>query len=326
MIDLKLTEDQRALQRSVQEVAAREFPIEEGVRAAVAGRQPFDEHRWSRIASLGWFGLGVPEDKGGTGLGLPEAMLMFIELGRVAAAGPLIGTSLAACIAASTSEHQIAAALLSGARRAGIVVGDLVVEAGSGDLGLRITGDRFQLLQLEEVTPRTSFDDAVSVGWVSSAATIMQVTDPDIQYRHSVLVAAYLIGLAEAAVEMSVAYAKLREQFGKPIGTYQAVKHRCSEMLVRAYAARAQLAVGAVLAGSPQPGSGLIEITAGLLLALEAAQRNAEDNVQNHGAIGFTAEHAAGVLVKRAQNYRYLAGPMSELVKLMLTAAESSAA
>jgi alkylation response protein AidB-like acyl-CoA dehydrogenase len=326
MIDLTLSDDEKSLQESVRDVAAKEFPVDEGVRAAVDGRKPFDEARWSRIAGLGWFAIAVPEDKGGIGLGLTHEMLVFTELGRVAATGPLVGTSLAAFIAARAGNDELLEALTSGTKRAGIVVGDLVVDAGTGDLALRVTPDGTDIVELGEVTPVESIDDAIAVGRVGSSTSVLHVTDADIVRRLRVLVAAYLIGLAEATTDMSAEYAKIREQFGKPIGTFQAVKHRCAEMVSRAYVARAQLNMAAVLADRDVAGNGDLEVASALLLALDAGQRNSEDNIQNHGGIGVTAEHPAGVYVKRAQVYRHLAGRKSELNQIALNDPESGAA
>jgi len=127
--------------------------------------------------------------------------------------------------------------------------------------------------------------------------------------------------VAESATDMSAEYAKVRHQFDKPIGSFQAVKHRCSEMAIRAYSARAELYVAALLLEQDGDEAGVLEGTAAYLLSMQAARRNAEDNVQNHGGIGVTAEHDAGVLVKRAQIYSNLGGGSeTDLVPILLTA------
>ncbi|MCW2538407.1 MAG: hypothetical protein JWN95_132 [Frankiales bacterium] len=330
MIDLKLSDDEKFLQESVRDVGAKEFPLDEGIRAGIDGRKPFDEARWQRLAGLGWFGICVPEAQGGIGLGLTHEMLVFNELGKVAASGPLVGTALGAYVAARAKSDEIAAALIAGQRKAGILVGDLVVDAGVGDLALRVTSEGTELLEITEATPVVSVDEALAVNRVTGTTSLVHITDDDIPSRLRVLVGAYLVGLAETTVEMSADYAKTREQFGKPIGSFQAVKHRCSEMVTRAYTAKAQLAVGAVLANLAATegiaGSGLLEVASGYLLAMDAAQQNADDNIQNHGGIGFTAEHPAGIFVKRTQVYRHLGGKMSDLIQIALVSPETSAA
>ncbi len=138
--------------------------------------------------------------------------------------------------------------------------------------------------------------------------------------RGALATAAYLVGASQRMIDIAAEYARQREQFGKPIGSFQAVKHRCAEMVVRAYSARTELYVAALLLTQDGEQPGLLEGTAAYLLALQAAQRNAEDNVQNHGGIGVTAEHDAGVLVKRALTYRNLGGSEIDLVPILLTA------
>jgi alkylation response protein AidB-like acyl-CoA dehydrogenase len=323
MIDLTLSTDEADLARSVREVAAKEFPLEEGVRAAMDGRPEFDQRRWSRIAALGWLGVSVPADAGGVGMGLPQEMLVFLELGRSAASGPFVGSATAAYLAARAGQHELAERVLAGRERVGLIVDDLVIDAGAGELGLRLSAAGAELVRLEGLDPVESVDDAVNIGRVVTTSPVLQADGAEIADRLRVLVGAYLVGLAQAGTDMSVEYAKTREQFGRPVGTFQAVKHRCAEMAVRAYVARSQLAVGAVLAEGGR--GGRLEIAAGFLLALRAAQQNSEDNVQNHGGIGFTSEHPAGVLVKRVQVYRRLGGKVTDVVQLALSAAESNA-
>lgn len=314
MIDLSLTSDEKDLVDSVRDVAAKEFPPEEGVRAATRPAAAFDEKRWQRIADLGWLGISLPDDRGGIGLGLPQELLVMIELGRVAATGPFVGTALAAHLAPDNDQ------ILAGRRRAGILVGDLVVDAGPGDLAVQVDAAGARLVELGEVTPARPVDDAVPVGRVRGLEVVAQVADAGYQQRLRVLVGGYLVGLAEGTAAMSAEYAKTREQFGRPIGAFQAVKHRCAEMVMRAYPARAQLAVGAVRAQAGD-GAGALEVASGFFLAAEAAQQNADDNVQNHGGIGFTAEHPAGVFVKRVMVHRQLAGPLKDVAATILDAA-----
>jgi alkylation response protein AidB-like acyl-CoA dehydrogenase len=326
VIDLSLSDDQANLVQVIRQTATKEFPLDEGVRAALDGPAPFDERRWQRLAEIGVFSTGIPEGQGGVGLGSPEEFLVMVELGRAAVSGPVVGTVLAARVAVAGGDGDLAGLLMSGERRAGLLVGDRAVDAAPGDLALRVEGGYAELVEIQEAGALTATDPLTALHRVERARPVLRVAEGRVRDGLRLLTGAYLLGLAETATDMSVEYAKTREQFGRPIGSFQAVKHRCSEMVIRSYPARAQLGVGAVLIDSGLPGSGRLEVAAGLLLALDAARRNVEDNVQNHGGIGFTAEHPAGVLVKRVMTYRHLAGPDAELIREILVSRKTDVA
>jgi alkylation response protein AidB-like acyl-CoA dehydrogenase len=325
MIDMTLSTEETELTAAVREVAGEEFPLSEPVRAAVDGHAVrFDADRWARVVGLGWFQVSVPADRGGLGLGLPQEMLLLFELGKCAAGGPFIGTMLTA-FALATDGGELLDAVVSGRRPVGLIVGGLVVDADVGDLALRASGgDSAELVEVRSVAAQPSLDESARVGQVTASTVVARLTGAELRPRLQVLLAAYLAGLAEATGQMSVSYAKTRERFGRPIGSFQAVKHRCADMAVRAYVAHALVAMAAVLAD--RPGTGQQEAAAAYLLAAEAAQGNAEPNVQNRGGVGFTAEHPAGVYVKRALTYRQIGGPSDGIVGTMLSSAETSVA
>jgi alkylation response protein AidB-like acyl-CoA dehydrogenase len=326
MIDLTLTEEQQGLVDVARDAATKEFPRTALVQAAVTGDPvSFDAASWTRLAELGLLGLGAPERLGGLGLGLAEEVLVLLELGQVPAPGPFIGTMLATQIAVAAGADELAAAFVDGSAQAGVITGDHLLDAGLGEYGVRVDSDGGAIVRVDAqaVTP---VDQAASLARVLTSEPVVTVRDPRLQARLRLLTAAYLIGLADAATEMSADYAKTREQFGKPIGTFQAVKHRCAEMAIRAYAARAELLVAALLLDTAETTSGtagVLEATSAYLLALQAARGNVEDNVQNHGGIGITAEHDAGVLVKRMHSYTNAAGSPADLVGVLLTASRT---
>jgi alkylation response protein AidB-like acyl-CoA dehydrogenase len=321
MIGLTISSEQEELAATVARAAAAEFPRTELVQACVTGTiAPLDDKKWRTLAELGLFGLGLPEASGGIGLGLADEVLALVELGRVPARGPWVGTILAARLTGLAGDTELAAAFLSGEARAGLVNGDYVVDAGPGDYALRVTAEGAELLRIQSAKEVPGSDEGTLVCRIEETETVAEYADPRLQTRLRILIGAYLIGVAEAATDMSAEYAKVRHQFGKAIGSFQAVKHRCAEMVVRAYSARTELYVASLLLTLDGDQAGLLEGTAAYLLALQAAQRNAEDNVQNHGGIGVTAEHDAGVLVKRAITYRNLGGSEIDLVPILLTA------
>jgi len=322
MINLTVTSEQEELISTVARAASTEFPRTDLVQACVEGSiKPIDDKRWRTLADLGLFSLSVPEAVGGLGLTLADEVLVVIELGRVPARGPWVGTMLATRIAVQAGQGDLAGQFMAGTARAGVINGDYTVDVVPGEYGVRVTGEGGELVRITAVTQVPGSDEAAIVSRVESTEPVASLADPRLLTRLRVLTAAYMIGVAEAATDMSAEYAKVREQFGKPIGTFQAVKHRCAEMVIRAHSARAELFVAALLLELDGDQAGLLEGTSAYLLSMQAARRNAEDNVQNHGGIGVTAEHDAGVLVKRAQIYSNLGGGSeTDLVPILLTA------
>jgi alkylation response protein AidB-like acyl-CoA dehydrogenase len=123
----------------------------------------------------------------------------------------------------------------------------------------------------------------------------------------TVLVAAEAVGVAERTLEMSVEYAKVRQQFGKPIGTFQAIKHRCADMATRTEVARAVVTFAAVAVADDEPDADF-HVHSAKALAADAAIENATDNVQNHGGMGYTWESDAHLYLKRARVLEHLCG------------------
>jgi alkylation response protein AidB-like acyl-CoA dehydrogenase len=318
MIELAPTTEQAGLVDAVRRTAAKDFPLNVGVAAAESGTAALDTVQWRRLAELGCFSLRIPEDHGGLGLGAAEELLIMIELGRWAVSGPLAGTALAASAVAATGEAPLTDSLMAGERTVGLLVNDLAVDAFPGALALRVDATGVELVELGDAAPTPAVDPLTRLSRAHRGTPVLAVEDPSALTRLRLMVGGYLVGLAEAATTMSAEYAKMRTQFGRPIGSFQAVKHRCAEMVIRQHPARTQLALGATLQDRADT-DGHLEVAGGLLMAIDAAQRNVEDNIQNHGGIGFTAEHPAGVLVKRAITYRTLAGPSDRLVNDVLT-------
>jgi alkylation response protein AidB-like acyl-CoA dehydrogenase len=138
--------------------------------------------------------------------------------------------------------------------------------------------------------------------WVTSA-------DEPIGLRANVLLAARLSGLAQGACELAAAYAKVREQFGKPIGSFQAIKHRCADMLLRCEASSHLTALACLKVEARAPGAEL-QVAAAKLKAAHAAHENGRAVIQVHGGLGFQAECDAHWFMKRAHVYDAAGGNM----------------
>jgi alkylation response protein AidB-like acyl-CoA dehydrogenase len=276
---------------------------------------------WKEMAELGWLGLHLPEEHGGSGFGLPELVVVLEAMGSVVAPGPFLSTVWAsAVIAACGTEAQQAEllpGLADGSVRAAVGLderGRLVLGAGLADLFLLPAGDDLVVASRDDVSVempastdatrrvgRVTLDGAPADGRVLRGARATAVV------LGRVLAAAEATGGAQACVTMASEYAKVREQFGRVIATFQAVKHQCADMLVAT-----QLATAATWdAARTELGTPELELAAAVAAAqaLPAFVMCAEKNIQLHGGIGFTWEHDAHVYLKRAVALAAVFGP-----------------
>lgn len=260
---LQLTEDQRALRAAMRDVLGRWSHAGRPGDARVR----LDRSLWRALGELGVFSLRLPEAAGGAGLGLPEAVLVFEEAGRALLPGPLVATHLAA------------------GEVPGAADGDVVVAAADGRI--------VEWLEEADVV-RPGAEGAVAIKSVDPLTPLHRVPAPAPADPVAVLLtAAEQLGTATRACELAVQHARTREQFGQPIGGFQAVKHLCAQMLVRVEVARAAVYAAAVTEDRT-------DIAAARLLADEAAIRGGRDCLQVHGGMGFTWESEVHLLLKRA--------------------------
>ncbi|MEU5888456.1 acyl-CoA dehydrogenase family protein [Streptomyces sp. NPDC047461] len=282
----QLTDDQRALRDGVRALLARRFD-REALWAAVASPGRLDRALWRELGEAGFFALRVPEGDGGVGLGLPEAVLAFEEAGRVLLPGPLVATHLAAGAVPGAADGSVVVAGVDGALVEWLDAADVVRGDAAGAVALRSVDPLTPLHR----TPGTAVTDPVAV----------------------LLTAAEQLGTATRACELAVQHARTREQFGQPIGAFQAVKHLCAQLLVRAEVARAAVYAAAVT-GDPA------DIAAARLLADEAAVRGARDCLQVHGGMGFTWESEVHLHLKRAWVRAQRGGGRTESEELLAAA------
>lgn len=293
MIDLSLSEDQRQLVDSVTRMLADRAPL---LRSR-AGASIADVH--SDLAKLGWFGVGIAERRGGLGLGYAEEALLFFEAGRFLLPPSVLATTLAAHLCPEADLPG----LLDGGTRAALAIvartGTFVFDRGDAQLLLALEGDRIWLAPANTYAGDViaGFDETLVTerGAIDGAACITRAGGG----RARLLTSAMLAGIARASTDLAVDHASRRVQFGQPIGAFQAIKHICADMGLRAYAAEAQIRMAAALADHDAGGASH-QIDATALTALVSARRNAEDAIQVHGGIGFTAECDAHLYLKRA--------------------------
>jgi alkylation response protein AidB-like acyl-CoA dehydrogenase len=306
-MDFELSEDEVALAEGMRRLCAGRFPLER-VRAAEGERIAIDPSAWSELAEAGVFSLRSPEEAGGLGLGTAAASVVFEELGRALVPGPVLATHLAAGVVEGAADGKVmVGAVLRGGR--GGTEGPAVVEhLGAVGALVVVSHDGLALVDptaLEAVPAERSLDPLTPVWRVEHLPHGDQVGDADDarRWRRDALVlgGAMLVGLAAATVDLAVAYAQQREQFGKPIGSFQAVKHLCADMLVRAEVARAAVQAAAVTIDQPDVGDPERAAAGAGLLAVEAALANGKSCIQVHGGMGFTWEVPAHLYLMRAR-------------------------
>ena len=276
------TDEQLELQRGVRELLDRRFPLEklpEGYSAAL----------WQELAETGVFALRTD-----LGLGLAEAALVFEELGRACVPGPLVATFLAAGHAelpvalVEAGADPLLVAHLDVARTT-LVVGD-DVQIADGVTGRPVEHLVDPLSPLHELS---AVPTGTVVGDAGDAARM--------RLEGALLTAALQVGIAARLTELAVDYAKTREQFGRVIGSFQAVKHLCADMFVRAELARVAVHAAAVtLDDDDSDEDGVRTVAGAKLLADEAAVTNGRSAVQVHGGMGFTWEVPVHFFLKRA--------------------------
>ncbi|GAA3060528.1 acyl-CoA dehydrogenase [Streptomyces glomeratus] len=275
----QLTDEQEALRAGVRALLARRFGPD-ALRAAVGRPGVLDRALWRELGAAGLFALRLPEAEGGAGGGLPEAVLAFEEAGRALLPGPLVATHLAAGEVAGAASGETVVTDVSGG---------LVEWLAQADV---VRGDASGAVPVRSVDPLTPLHRAAKAARGATPAP-----DP----VAVLLTAAEQLGGAARTCELAVAYARTREQFGRPIGAFQAVKHLCAQSLVRVETARAAVYAAAVTADR-------LDIATARLLADEAAVRGARDCLQVHGGMGFTWESEVHLFLKRAWVRTHRAG------------------
>ena len=328
---IALTDDHRELgdvARSFLTAQKARWAARELLDADEEAKPPF----WNELAELGWLGLHLDEGYGGSGFGLPELVVVIDELGRAVAPGPFVPTvAVSAVIAAAGTEEQkkrLLPGLADGSVTAAVGFGGevsvsggkasddagVVLGAGLADLLLVAAGDDMVLVERSDagvnVEVPGNLDRSRRSGHVrldGAAAEVLPGARDGALARARTLFAAEAVGGASDCVDASVEYAKVREQFGRTIATFQAVKHHCANMLVAAESAVAVVWDAARAAGEDEQQFRLIAAAAATL-AFPAYVRNSELNIQVHGGIGFTWEHDAHLHLRRALTLQSLLG------------------
>jgi alkylation response protein AidB-like acyl-CoA dehydrogenase len=276
---------------------------------------------WSTLVDAGWVGLEVPEEFGGAGATFAEVAVICEEMGRVPSTNSYLGSAVLAigalkALQPSDTRDQLLADVASGAVRLAVALEpfEFVPDAEGADRILMIT-DRGVAEPAVTITPQPVLDETRRLATVTAdvAPEVFRFeVDPQaavrrLHERAAVAVACDSLGLSEAMLAATVAYSKVRQQFGRPIGSFQAVKHACADMLVSISVSRGLVdaAVRAIACGDPAAG---VAASMAKSHACQAAVEIAGKAMQLHGGIGYTWESGIHVYLKRAALNRSLFG------------------
>jgi alkylation response protein AidB-like acyl-CoA dehydrogenase len=308
-MDFGFNDEQQEIQRTAREFLSARFPPEK-IRELSESRS-YDGALWREICELGWPGIAIDEAHGGQGLGMVELVILCEELGYACAPTPFLSNTAAGLFIDSGSDEQrehwlpgIASGEALGAAAftpdAEALVPDAegatVLVLPQGEDGMLVERAAADVKPIELIDSTRSYARVeASDGDLLSDACVRRGGD-----RVMVTVAAELTGVAQRAMEMAVEYAKEREQFGRPIGSYQAVSHRCAQMLLDTEEARS-LTYYAAWTADAEPESLPLAASMAKGRASEAAWKVTASALQVLGGIGFTWEHDLHFLLKRAR-------------------------
>jgi alkylation response protein AidB-like acyl-CoA dehydrogenase len=293
-VNFDLDQDERALQAAIRDLCKGVFPMETVRSLETSGG--VSAETWRALEEAGVFSLRLPESDGGAGLGMAAAVIVFEQLGRALVPGPLVGTHV-------TRSHGAPVEKLTLISRDD----QLIPYLSSSDVVGVLDAEGVWVIRQNEIAAEgiaQPLDPLTPLSRVSSLPVGKKVSDPEtaalIRLEVSALTAALLVGIASAETDLAVAYAKERQQFGRAIGSFQAVKHICADMLTRAEVARAAVYAAGVHLDGNGDGDTARAVTGAMLLASEAAFANGKACVQVHGGMGFTWEIDAHLYLKRA--------------------------
>ncbi|HEY1275834.1 MAG TPA: acyl-CoA dehydrogenase family protein [Thermoleophilaceae bacterium] len=320
-MNFDFSDDQQAIKRTAKELLASRFKLERVRELAEAGT--YDDDAWKELSELGWPGIFVDEANGGQGLGVLELVILMEELGYVLAPLPFLSNAAAGVVlqhaGSDAQRERWLPGIASGEARGtvGVLSGGearLVPDADSADVIVLVGSDGGTVVEASaaEIEPLTTMDNTRRFARVRTDGGEPLEGDPAAGMdRVAAAVAAELTGVSQRAMEMAVEYARDRKQFGRPIGAYQAVSHKCAQMLLEVEGARS----GAYYAGwtaDAEPDSLPLAASMAKAYASDAGWRVTAAALQVHGGIGFTWEHDLHFFLKRAKVDGLLYGSSGE--------------
>ena len=279
-MNFDLSDDQRTIKSTARELLAARYPLAEVRRLALEDERGFTDAQWDEMVSLGWPEIAE--------LGTVEMIVVAEELGYALAPTPLQSTWVAGLLGAD----------LSGAQRGAVVIDGLAADAGTADVLVDWDGAVVEGAEVEPVRP---LDPTRRMFRVTGGSRSLAGGDVErARLQATVMNAAESVGVAERAMMMAVEYAKERKQFGRAIGTYQAVSHMCAQMLLEVEGARSAV-YWAAWALDHEPETAALATACAKAYAGDAGRRVPRAAMQVHGGIGFTWEHDLHFFLKRGE-------------------------
>jgi alkylation response protein AidB-like acyl-CoA dehydrogenase len=320
-VNFDYSDDQQAIKSTAHEFLASRYNLEKVRALAEAGE--YDDALWGEISELGWPGIFVGEEHGGQALGQVELTILMEELGYVVAPSPFFSNAAAGLAihhagsdeqrerwlpGIASGEHRGAAGVASNG------AAPLVPDADSADVLVLIEDGSATLVEAGDASIEKVETIDSTRRFFRVQANDGEALEGDVEGAHdriAVAVAAELVGVAQRAMEMAVDYAKERKQFDRPIGAYQAVSHRCAQMLLEVEGARAAT-LYASWAADHEAESLPLAASMAKAYASDAGWRVTASALQVHGGIGFTWEHDLHFFLKRARTDADLFGAARE--------------
>ena len=317
-------------------------PEQAALRAAVRDfcRKHAGPQAWARLTGeLGLTGLAIPECHGGAGAGLAEVAVAVEETGRVLLPAPYLSTALAGAVLSeggAVPGAEFLPGIASGALRAAFVLGgsltasggrltgvaDHVLDGADADLFVVRAGDALFAVRAADtvVTPAGTLDQTRSQAAVSFRDSPGAEVGCDADRAEDllrVMLAVESAGAAAHCLDVTVDYLKTRVQFGRPIGAFQALRHRCADLAVEVTSARATAYAAVRAAGTASPAELAVLGPLAKRYCVDVFWHVAAEMIQLHGGIGFTWEHEAHRYLKRAKTSQLLHGNPAELRRLV---------
>jgi alkylation response protein AidB-like acyl-CoA dehydrogenase len=309
-VEFDFSDEQREIKSTARDFIASRFKPER-VRELAEADNPYDEGLWKEMCELGWPGIAVAEEHGGQGLGTLELVILQEELGYACAPSPFVSNACAGLFidgaGSDAQKEKWLPGIASGESRGSCALtpeADPIVGAAEGAAVVVLNdGQGARLVEPSATTlERLDLIDATRAYFRVSADggdRLPGGVEPAVD-KASVALAAELVGVAQRALDMAVDYAKEREQFGRPIGAYQAVSHRLADMLWAAEEARS-LTYYAGWVADAEPESLPLAASMAKARASDATSSVTHEAIQVFGGIGFTWEHDVHFLLKRAK-------------------------
>jgi alkylation response protein AidB-like acyl-CoA dehydrogenase len=323
-MNFDFTDDQQSIKSTARDFLAARLKPEKLRQLAEAGE--YDDALWKEISELGWPGIFIGEEHGGQGLGVVELAILMEELGYALAPSPFFSSAAAGLMiqhaGSDEQRDRWLPGIASGELRGTVAyvengIASLVADAGTADVVVLFDSDSdtatvgdAQIEKVDTIDSTRQFSRVTPSGG-GEELTGGRGSAVDAIAPIAVALSAELVGVSQRAMEMAVAYAKDRQQFGRPIGAYQAVSHRCAQMLLETEGARSATLYAAWTADF-EPESLQLAASMAKAYSSDCGWRVTASSLQVHGGIGFTWEHDLHFFLKRAKTDGHLFGTARE--------------